>query len=195
MKFKFTLFVLAILSAQAYSQSKNSISIQYGSTWNDVDIHGIMGDFGYRENKGNVFSLNYARILNPSFSLETGIQYNYNKVELSTIGPRGALYDGEIKLITIPVIAKYTFFKYLFVDGGLLAGFETNYASSDANSTATMQTGIGYELGLGAKYNFGPVQIFVNPFIQEHSFIKFNRSSSNFNLMNWGFKFGLGYNF
>jgi len=196
MKFKLTLLILVILSVKGFAQSNNNISVQYASTSNTVNIHGAIGDFGYNDSKGKVFSLNYSRNINPVFSIESGLQYNNNTIQLTTIGPRGATYNGELNLITVPVIAKFTFFKYLFADCGILADFETNYASSEANSSATKQTGIGCELGFGAKYAFGHVQIFVNPFFQNHTIVPFGGASgSNFNLIDTGVKFGLGYNF
>ncbi len=77
--------------------------------------------------------------------------------------------------------------KYLFVDGGLLADFETNYASSEANSSASKQNGIGGELGTAAKYSFKHIQIFVNPFLQNHAIIPFSGVlGSNLSLIDSG---------
>jgi hypothetical protein len=102
----------------------------------------------------------------------------------------GIMYD-KIKMITIPAIAKFTFLKYLYADFGLLLDFQTNYSTASA---APNQSGIGFEGGLGAKYNFGSVQVFVDPYFQYHGLTQFNKGQG-FELLNSGVKFGVGYNF
>ena len=207
MKPKLIILALIAFTAHAFSQSKNTISFVYGTTSNDVNIHGAIGDFGYTGKGGSQFGLNYTHNFNHTFSLQSGIMFSNDNVQLNTLGPQynGLFYTGNInqtgniKLITIPVIAKVSFLKYLYVDAGLLADFETNYSSDgtdQANKTATKQTGIGIELGLGANYNFGRWDIFVNPFTQVHAIARFSSgNTSNFNLLDAGFKFGAGYSF
>jgi hypothetical protein len=63
---------------------------------------------------------------------------------------------------------------------------ETDYA---ANSIIDDQSGVGIVIGIGGKYNFGPVSIFANPFFCRHALGAQN------NLVETGIKFGLGYNF
>jgi len=198
MKFKLTLFALITISIQAYSQSKNTISVQYGGNYDDVNIHGIIGDFGYQGEGGTTFSLNYERYIIHSFSLETGLMYTYDKLQMNTISAGARFYNGDIKLFTVPLIGKYTFFRYFFIDAGLLADFETNYTGPNgnvANSTAGKQSGIGYEFGFGGKYTFNHITVFINPFAQDHAVNRFSTSQSNFNLLNSGVKFGVGYSF
>lgn len=199
MKPKLIFLALLLLSVQAFSQSKNTVSFVYGITSASVNIHGAMGDFGYDDRPGSQFGISYTRDINHTISLQTGIFFINDDVRLTTVGPLSTgPKNGNIKLITIPVLARVNFLKYVFVDGGLLGDFETNYSTNgtdDANHMATKQTGIGLEFGLGAKYNFGPVNIFVNPFLQAHALARFGNKGSNFNLMDPGYKFGLGYSF
>lgn len=221
MKFKLTLIVLAILSAQVYSQSKNSISVVYGTATNSVNIHGTIGDIGYDGKGGTAFGFTYERYLSKSFSLETGLLVSDDKIQVNYIISGGTeTTPGDIKMISIPVLAKFTFFKYIFIDGGLIADFQTNYSyqpplvyagpiipspptglqpNYSNNAIVNNQSGIGLELGIGAKYNFGPVIITVNPYLQQHDFIQFNSNSngnsSHYNLFDSGFKFALGYRF
>ncbi len=127
------------------------------------------------------------------FSLETGLNYsNSQVVESSIVGGIGEIYHyGTIKMLSVPAIGKFTFFKYLYADIGLNIDFQTDYTS---NSPAPDQSGIGMETGVGAKYSFRKVMLFVNPFWQFHSVIRFNKGE-NFNLLDSGVKFGVGYSF
>lgn len=199
MKSKLIFLLLLALCTQAFSQSKNSISIVYGTTSTSVDIHGVSGDFGYADRRGSQFGINYTRDINHTLSLQTGLFFSSDDVRLTTVGPLSTgPKDGNIKLMSIPVIARINFLKYVFVDGGLLADFETNYSANGAdaaNKQATKQTGIGFELGIGGKCNFGALNLFVNPFFQDHAVTRFGNNGSNFNLIDAGFKFGAGYSF
>src|ERR1700741_2051663 len=127
MKFKSILAALILLSLHAFSQSKNNISLVYGAAANIVDIHGAIGDFGYSPESGTNFGLSYTHYLNKHFSLESGILFSNSYVRLSSIqGPRGEFfYDGYVKMISVPVYTKFTFLKYVFLQGGILLDHPT----------------------------------------------------------------------
>ncbi|HEY9001690.1 MAG TPA: outer membrane beta-barrel protein [Mucilaginibacter sp.] len=186
MKLKLLVFTLLLCSSYAFSQTKNNISVVYGFNANMVDIHGAIGDYGYNDKSGQSYGLSYTRSFNKLFSLETGFLYSTNKVQLTTIGPAGGIYNGEIHMVSVPVLAKWTFLKYLYGQCGVIFDKETNYT---ANDIVDDQSGVGIEIGLGGKYNLGPVSVFVNPYYANHRFYNSN------NLMEAGIKFGLGYNF
>ena len=194
MKIKLLLATLILISTQVYSQSKNSISLYYGVAANDVNIHGAIGDYGYKPKSGTVIGFGFAHNLNNSFALETGLQYSSNKALLTSIvGGRGEISSGgRVKLVTIPIYGKYTFLKYLYVNAGFLVDFDFGY---DNDSVVNEQMGIGAEIGVGGKYNFGPINLFINPFLQEHRLIGFNSNGRTNSLENAGVKFGVGYNF
>jgi hypothetical protein len=187
-KFKIILPALVLLGSQAFSQTKNNISLVYGAASNIVDIHGAIGDFGYSPESGTNFGLSYTHYLSKHFSLETGLLYSKADVLLSTIqGPRGEFfYNGDVKMISIPVYAKFTFLKYVFLQGGILLDHQTNYSR---NGVINDESGVGLEMGIGGKYSFGPVSVFVNPFLAKHG-----TPGSN-NLLEAGAKFGLGFDF
>ena len=193
MKFELILFALIVLSIQAYSQSQNNISVVYGTSATNVDIHGAIGDFGYNAKSGMVYGLTYTRELTKLFSLETGLLFATDKAEESSVIPeRGNVtFDGNIKLISVPVLAKFTFFKYFYADAGTSIDKEINYSN---NSVATDQSGLGFELGVGGQYTLGHLTIFINPYIKQYGAIRFN-SQQDFNLLEDGYKFGIGYRF
>ena len=190
MKTRLIISAFILFSLQGYSQSKNTLSAVYGTGSNDINIKGVVGDFGYHSARGTLFGLNYSRNFTPSFSIETGLIFSDNKVRETSISPGGSTErNGTIKMTSIPAIAKITFLKYLYVDAGLTADFQTSNTSPAPN-----QSGIGIEGGIGAKYSFGSLLLFVNPFIHDHALIRFN-AGSTFNMIGSGVKFGVGYNF
>src|ERR1700712_2269943 len=186
MKFKFILFVFTLLSFQSFSQTKNNISVVYGFDANSVDIHSAIGDYGYNNKTGQTYGLSYTRDITKIFSIETGLLYSVNKIQLTTIGPRGGIYDQNLNMLSIPFYGKLTFLKYLYGQFGVSFDHQANYSP---DHIVDDQSGLGIELGVGGKYSFGPVTAFVNPYYANHRFYGRN------NLMEAGLKFGLGYNF
>ena len=139
MKFKFILLTLVTLSTRSFSQSNNTISVLYGFSNTNVDIHGVIGDFGYNTKTGTAIGLFYTKKYNKLFSLQAGLLYADDKTEETSIMPglAGINNESDIKMLSVPVIARLTFFKYLFADGGLSIDKETNYAG---NQGATDQS-------------------------------------------------------
>jgi hypothetical protein len=189
MKFKLILLTLLTFSIRAWSQSKNDISVLYGESTTNVDIHGAIGDYGYNPKTGTLFGITYTRMVNKLFSLETGLISSDDKVQLNSDlpGTYQGNHDGEVKALSIPLMAKFTFFKYLFADGGFLFDKQTNYTNSNVVGD---QSGLGGELGVGAQFTFMRLRVFVNPFVRQYNITKFNN-----NLLEDGVKFGLGYSF
>lgn len=186
MKLKSLTIILLLCSSYTFSQTKNNISLVYGFNANAVNIHGAIGDYGYEDKTGQSYGLSYTRSFTELFSIETGLLYSTNKVELMTIGPAGGLYYGEIHILSVPALAKVTFLKYLYGEGGLVFDHQTNYKS---DGIVDSQSGVGLEVGLGGRYNLGQVSVFVNPYYINHRFNGRN------NLEEAGVKFGIGYNF
>ncbi|MES2375069.1 MAG: outer membrane beta-barrel protein [Bacteroidota bacterium] len=193
MKLKLTILAFALFIARAYAQTNNTISIMYAPGSGDVNIHGAIGDFGYKSKPSKAFGLGYTRQVKKFLSFETGLAYSQSDVE-ETSFPSGHLntYYDKINLITIPLLVRLNFLKFFYGDAGITADIQTNYTSS---SLAPKQTGIGIEAGLGAKYSFRSVALFVSPYAQYHGLKKFDRTGRNFELLNSGVKLGVGYNF
>jgi hypothetical protein len=193
MKFRY-IFLLAILvSDGAYSQSKNAVSLVYGTAGNIVDIHEVKGDFGYNGGKAELFGLSYVRNLSTNFSLESGIIFSDNKTQLTSIqGSRGEfIYNEHIKMLSVPILLRHNFLKYFYFSFGLTVDMETNYPN---DGSALNQSGLGYEMGLGGEYNFGHLSLFAAPLFQAHGLIRFNNNAIG-NLLDGGIKFGTGFSF
>jgi len=188
MKIFLLLFGFLFFSLIAYSQSRNNLSIVYGMNANLVDIHGVIGDFGYFAEDGKSIGISYTRAFTRVFSMETGLFYSTNNIRLSTIqGPRGDFYyDGVVKMVSVPLYARVTFLKFLFAQGGFLLDHQTNYAQY---GVVNDQSGLGLEMGVGGNVKFGPMSIFINPYFCRHALNGRN------NLIEAGAKTGIGYNF
>jgi hypothetical protein len=193
MNFKLLLCPLLFFSLGAHSQATNTISVLYGLSSTSVDIHGAIGDFGYTNKTGMSYGATYSRNFGRIFSLETGVIFYDDKTEINSIEPgRTVINDGDVKLLTVPIIGRWTFFKYFFIETGLSFDKQTNYTD---NSVVSNQSGIGNEFGFGSIYAFKHISFFVNPYWREFSIINFSSNNENRNLMDIGVKFGLGYNF
>lgn len=194
MKIRFIFLAFFVMSARAYSQSKNSISLVFGIGSNAIGAIGVGGP-GYSGKGATIYGLNYSRSLTKSFSIETGLEYSINNVLWDyedAYNPSFTPQKGSISMLSVPVFANFTFLKYLYADAGVIADFETNY---HPNSSITPdQSGIGLDLGIGGKYNFNRMTVFVNPFLQWHAVIAFQNEGSG-SLLDAGIKFGIGYRF
>lgn len=193
MKLTFILLLVILLSDAAYSQSKNNISLVFGTAANIVDIHGVKGDFGYNAGNATLFGLSYVRSLTGSFSIESGIIFSDNKTQLTSIqaGRGDFIYNEHIKMLSVPILLRRNFLKYFYFNFGLNIDMETNYPD---DGSALNQSGIGYEMGLGGQYNFNHISVFAAPFFQAHGLIRFNDNQTG-NLLDAGIKFGAGFNF
>jgi hypothetical protein len=193
MKILHLILSLVFLSSCVFAQTRNTVTIIYGATSTDVATYGA-DDYTYRITSGPMYGFTYTRSISKLFSIEVGLIFSDNHLTLSP-KPFGQQLtgnpNGEVKMLSIPVYAKFTFFKYLFIDAGVSVDSQTNYQGS-----ATFeQSGFGAEAGIGGKYSFGRVTLSVNPFIFDHSVFFLGKTSSNNQLVETGVKFGLGYNF
>jgi hypothetical protein len=192
MKFRFIFLLAILISNLAYSQSKNNLSLVYGAAGNIVDIHGVIGDFGYNAGSTTLFGISYVRTLTHEFSLESGIIYSDNQTQLSSIqAGREFIYNEHIKMLSVPLLLRRNFLKYFYFNFGLNIDAQTNYTN---DGSALNQSGIGYEMNLGGQYNFNHFTVFVAPFFQAHGLIRFNDNQTG-NLLDTGIKFGAGFKF
>ncbi len=189
------LFLCSVLFALvAFSQTKNSLSVLYSPASNGIDIkNGWIGDMGYTGKGTSLIELRYSRPINSYFTIETGLQYTNNRIEMDYF-PDGVTHykNLEINMISIPISGNVTFLKYFFVETGPTFDFETNHSSS---ASANNQSGIGLALGLGGKYTFKRVTLIVNPFFQRHLLLSIQSGQTIQHLWQSGVKFGVGFNF
>jgi hypothetical protein len=175
---------LALSCTFAFCQSKNnSLYLVFAQPGNFVGSEGL-GAAGYSGKGATLYGLNYVRRITKSFAVETGIEYSVNNVLWDYVDYYSTNFTPQpasIKMLTVPIYANFTFFKYFFVDAGFIDAFETSHQS---DAIIKDKSGVSPGLGFGAKYGYKNVLVVVNPFYQFHE-----------RLCDRGVKFGLGYEF
>ncbi|MDR2955842.1 MAG: porin family protein [Prevotella sp.] len=170
----FALNVTAQDNTNKYPRNEIGIYSAIGS--NDlIRLESIEGDGSYNNDGLVAIGLNYIYGINRKFDLETGVEYsNHNIIYKPPYMGEGFDYSQKkkkFKLITIPLTARFNFWRYFFLNGGALIDFDL----SDNDGYIDKQTGIGATLGLGAKYEFSfGLTAYINPYLKLHTLIPFS---------------------
>lgn len=187
------IFLTLLFTSLSFSQNNtNEFRIYYGLV--DAELlsnKGLDGAGSTNLSSSYEFGAKYLRYLSEHFSIETGINYQYSKVTIrSNYNGIPTIYAHEdLKIISIPFYANYTFWDFVFVNGGPTLDIQTSSNSIDS------QSGIGYAIGFGGIYRFNPITIFINPNFKRHAFIPFNKQSYHGKLTELGLQLGIGYTF
>ncbi|MGB4776669.1 MAG: outer membrane beta-barrel protein [Daejeonella sp.] len=198
MKTRIVIVLFILTASKVYSQTKNSIALTYGMAANGLFRSARIDGAGGAEGKGaTIYGIKYSKNLNNSFSIQTGLEYSFNKIE-TTPAPNPGIdrtpTKATIKMLSVPVYWDYTFARVLFVNAGLIVDVETN-RSENKELSADNQSGIGLGFGVGGKYTFKKMSVFVNPFFQNHAVMPFKEEIQQQRLLETGVKCGIGYNF
>jgi len=184
--------IVTLISIQCYSQNSNEFRIYTGFVDSKLLRNADLDGGGSYENENSYeFGIKYLRKISGKLFLESGINYLSTQVKI-TSAPTGLPLNSrteDLKMISIPIYANYTFGNYFFVNGGPILDFQNSKKSFDT------QSGIGYSIGLGGKYDFDKFSIFVNPNYKRHSLIPFEKESNHQKLTEFGIQVGLGYSF
>jgi hypothetical protein len=184
------LLLLHGLALHAYSQSVNNISIETGVAANDA---GKQGDYGPNAKVSLLYGVNYTLSLSDFCSIGSGVLLSTNTSEkiFAQNAPSSSYCYGKVEMASFPVYAQFFFLDHLYADVGATADFKVG----NSNKTiADNQSGIGYLMGIGCKFNFDDVSVSMNPFLNVHRVIVTNDNSPN-GLLDAGVKFSVGYNF
>jgi len=184
--------IVTLISIQCYSQNSNEFRIYYGLVNSKLLTNADLDGGGSYENENSYeFGFKYLRKISGKLFIESGVNYLSTQVKI-TSAPTGLPFSShteDLKMISIPIYANYTFGNYFFVNGGPILDFQNSKRSFDT------QSGIGYSIGLGGKYDFDRFSIFVNPNYKRHSLIPFEKESNHQKLTEFGIQVGLGYSF
>ena len=155
MKYLFLSLTVLFLSLQIKAQNSNRISFFYGFASNELVRNANLDGGSSYDGKGStIFGITYQRTLNGYLSLETGLEYSKNEIYIEpSIHPH--MYPSfiipenkfTIEMITIPLYANFTFFRYFYANAGALIDFALN---EDEYNSADKQSGIGFGGGIGA---------------------------------------------
>ena len=178
---------------EKHANSKRQIGITYSSLGsNDVfRKEELEGGAGYYGDRFYNLGISYLYPLNRAFDFEMGIEFGDHKITISPgVSPyHYPSYSAAFSLITIPVAVRVNFLRYFFINGGL--NFDVDASLS---MPITNQTGLGFNLGLGFKYNFNcGFTAFVNPYTKYHSLVSFSSEKYPQHLLESGIRLGLMY--
>ncbi len=191
-KISFLSLILIFTATIAYSQNANEVDAYYGVSSAELHRSAILiGGPSYNVEKCNELGIKYLYQLSENFFIETGFNYSKSKIKITPeyVGVAVNSRFEELELISIPVYANYTFWKFLFLNGGIIIDLQKSDNSFDP------QSGIGIGIGIGAKYKFHNFVVFINPNFKQNTLIEFNNKSNHQKLTEVGIQMGFGYTF
>ena len=188
---KIVLFCL-FSATLCYAQQHHLFSVYYGLTDSALlrkqELVGAASDDNLDSKE---FGAKYSRVLTPRFTLDTGVNFFRTTVQITpapmgiTVAPR----KEQLRLISIPLSVTYSLGKVLYCSAGPIFDFQQGTGSFDS------QSGVGYSLGLGGKYQFDSYFLFVQPNFKRHSTLPFARERYHQKLTQFGVEIGLGWVF
>ncbi len=176
-----TAFFVLGMTVFCYAQEKNEVRVYGGRYVSDTQ-------------KNLEIGIKYLRNITENLRVETGILLAKANAEITTYydmpdKPDKVEYE-DLKVLQIPLYANYIWGKYFFVNGGLLLSFDKSKGSLDS------QSGIGYGVGVGAKYTVKKIVFYLNPnFKRCAAFIPFQKEKHHEKFTELGVEFGIGYRF
>lgn len=188
----FLTLLISIITIQSYSQSSNELRIYYGFSDSKLERNTVLTGSGYSEvENSKEFGIKYLKQIKNNLRIELGL--NFLKADLILHGapmiPEIPTRYEKLEMVSIPIYANYTLWKYLFVNAGPILDFQTSENSTDS------QSGIGYSIGFGGKYDFNNFLFYVNPNYKRHAVLPFEKENYHQRLKEFGIQFGIGYKF
>lgn len=195
----FLLFTISISNAQNASNQyhQNAIGLTFSTFGNNYFgqiFPGKTREGGASHDSKDFYAIgvSYFHQLDKHLALETGIEYEHQPISTTSNLPPDVpqvVTQHQFLLISIPVLARLTFLKYFFLQGGPFLDME----KSSANGLDS-QTGLGLNLGLGVNYDFKyRWSIFVDPYLKFHSIVPFDAGNYHDHLYEAAVRFGVAY--
>lgn len=192
----YIVLILLTFPVRSFAQSSHRLSIAYGFAANELVRKDNLDGAGSHDGKGaGMIGLRYIKTLKNNFAFETGLEYARYKFSVSpAFHPEVAQTSRRenIELLSVPIYANYTFGKYFFVNGGVIADFQVN---KKEKKSLDGQSGLGAGLGIGAKYDFNRMTISINPYFQKHAIFAADKEPHQERIIEAGIRFGVGYRF
>jgi hypothetical protein len=153
---------------QPRKEKKFSPGISY-STFGKYEVSRLMKDENYPKFSSNSFySLGISSFFrnNKIVKIESGIYYSKHSINIDKPYPSPPDYttNEKIELIEFPVNVRFDF-PYFYISSGLLLDFQLN-----STDIIDGQTGIGFNMGIGASYKFKfGLLVYAGPIAYIHS--------------------------
>ncbi len=182
--------LLTCASLPAFSQVSNELRVYYGFFESALLRNGtVIGDGSY-ENQGSYeFGVKYLKALSNNWSIQTGVNFLKSTVKITpafsgrTLNPS---YE-DLKLLSIPALINYSIGRYFEINGGPVLSLQLGEKDFDN------QSGVGYFVGIVAKYPFQRGLIYLAPYFKRHALIPFRKEPLQQRLTQLGVQLGIGY--
>ena len=211
----------SVINSYGQTEKKNLVGIHAAFGTGEFNyIRGYVGGGSYNTEYYYSTGIDYSRVLSKRLALSSGFEYTYSDMTV-TPQPLGIPTSKmNLKLTTIPVLLKYNFWKFLYLNGGLF--FNLSARTSDTWSIQTKYKGtmqakyeetnkhdlfLGCGFGIGVEHEFSSgIILFFNPYVrlngienaeQTQSFLKFLKQGNidMFQFLQGGVSLGIGYKF
>lgn len=167
--------LIILLTMPAWSQRKKNTDISLNtSAFNSATFEGKPGgDWNIRYlERTIVIGAGYRIGFNHWLSLATGLEYTGYRFTWpdELIGQREfAPYQQNLNLLSIPLIARADFLKYVFIQAGSMIDVQVSKQVG-----ARSFSGMGVQVGAGLRYDTkSNIGFFINPNFQWHGLLKF----------------------
>ena len=190
---KYLVIVFLFFSLVLIAQD-NIIGLNFSINDNDYSSFQSIKDDSENDGKGSFsFGLSYSQKFNKKTSIISGLEYSKNKVKRTFFSSLHQLepYIDEIKLLTLPLILKYDFNQYLFINSGILIDWEIERGYSPYDS----KSGLGAMFGLGVQYSIDKFYLALNPRFKIHTLVPFEDKIQNYHIIEAGAELMAGYRF
>lgn len=190
----FVFLSFLLISSGLFAQEKHSFGIHYSYGWNEMYQPEMLGAASHTGDGSRQWGFDYSFGFTEKTRIITGFSFNRSFFTTlpAPVNPPETPYKTEIGFLTIPVGISYDFSKYFYVTGSLL--MDVQFAKTK-NSSIDDQSGIGLAAGIGGKYQFNRLIVFVQPQLQLHSAISFNQSWKHERIFETGIKAGFAFKF
>ena len=188
----FLIFFVLCLPCAAQETWYGEIGVYGGGGVNDIfRIRELIGAGSYSGNGFYTGGVRVRRMIGDWFSVESGVSYSGQMYTMhSAPVPETHTSTGSFGMLSVPVIARADFLKYLFADAGVIAGLQTG------SSQPGDLSGIGLTAGVGLKYQFkSDVILTLRGFGTQHSLLRFSHDDYPYTLLNTRITIGIGYRF
>lgn len=132
------------------------------------------------------------RLFGKKFSLETGASYSQHYYQTTPApGLGGEPAEGSLGLVTLPLRARYDFFRWFFGDAGIAISLQPG-----SSSTIENMSGVGVTLGAGYQYRWAnDVFVTLRAFTTQYRLLGFTAGSNPHTIWSGGLTLGVGYRF
>lgn len=189
-------------NCMVYSQNRKSttsdgkIGLSFSSFGNNdvFRVQSLCGDASYDGDYFYTIGINYFYIINRWLELESGLEFSKHRIVATP--PFSGIENGILmpikantSLLSIPLVMRANFWKYFFINGGLVLEFDTSSESLIDN-----QSGIGAQFGVGLKYDINRLfSLYINPYTRIHSLVPFADRKYHQRIWENGVKVGITY--